>query len=150
MRTYDLPTLRRSTVGFEHLLNLVNDATVGDDNYPPFDVLRTGENQYRISLALPGFTPQEIAITAEQSALTVEGGKAEKEDGDYLHQGISMRPFCRVFNLSEHMKVKDATFDNGLLSILLVREVPEAMKPRRIAIVGTGNDNQKTENTQAA
>ena len=150
MRTYDLPTLRRSTVGFDRLLNLVNDATVGDDNYPPFDVQRTGENQYRISLALPGFTPEEIAITAEQSALTIEGGKAEKEDGDYLHQGISMRPFRRVFNLSEHIQVKDATFENGLLNIALVREVPEAMKPRRIAIVGTGNDNQKTENTQAA
>ena len=150
MRTYDLPTLRRSTVGFDRLLNLVNDATVGDDNYPPFDVQRTGENQYRISLALPGFTSEEIAITAEQSALTIEGGKAEKEDGDYLHQGISMRPFRRVFNLSEHIQVKDATFENGLLNIALVREVPEAMKPRRIAIVGTGNDNQKTENTQAA
>jgi molecular chaperone IbpA len=150
MKTYDLPTLRRSTVGFDRLLNLVNDATVGDDNYPPFDVQRTGENQYRISLALPGFTPEEIAITAEQSALTIEGGKAEKEDGDYLHQGISMRPFRRVFNLSEHIQVKDATFENGLLNIALVREVPEAMKPQRIAIVGTGNDNQKTENTQAA
>ena len=150
MRTYDLPTLRRSTVGFDRLLNLVNDATVGDDNYPPFDVQRTGENQYRISLALPGFTSEEIAITAEQSALTIEGRKAEKDDGDYLHQGISMRPFRRVFNLSEHIQVKDATFENGLLNIALVREVPEAMKPQRIAIVGTGNDNQKTENTQAA
>jgi molecular chaperone IbpA len=150
MRTYDLPTLRRSTVGFDRLLNLVNDATVGDDNYPPFDVQRTGENQYRISLALPGFTPEEIAITAEQSALTIEGGKAETGDGDYLHQGISMRPFRRVFNLSEHIQVTDATVENGLLNIALVREVPEAMKPRRIAIVGTGNDNQKAENTQAA
>jgi len=150
MRTYDLPTLRRSTVGFDRLLNLVNDATVGDDNYPPFDVERTGENQYRISLALAGFAPQDIDITAEQSALTVEGRKAGKEDGDYLHQGISVRPFRRVFNLSEHMQVKDATFDNGLLKIVLMREVPEAMKPRRIPIVGAGNENQKTENTQAA
>jgi len=150
MRTYDLPTLRRSTVGFGRLLNLVNDATVGDDNYPPFDVERTGENQYRISLALSGFTSEDIDITAEQSALTVEGRKAGKEDGDYLHQGISVRPFRRVFNLSEHVQVKDATFDNGLLKIVLMREVPEAMKPRRIAIVGTGDENQKTETTQAA
>ena len=149
MRTYDLPTLRRSTIGFDRLLNLVNDATA-DDNYPPFDVERTGENQYRISLALAGFTPEEIALTAEQSALTVEGRKADNEDGDYLHQGISMRSFRRVFNLSEHMQVKDATFDNGLLKIELMREMPEAMKPRRIAIVGTGNENQKTENTRAA
>jgi molecular chaperone IbpA len=150
MRTYDLPTLRRSTVGFDRLLNLVNDATVGDDNYPPFDVEILGENQYRISLALAGFTPQDIDITAEQSVLTVEGRKAGKEDGDYLHQGIRVRPFRRVFNLSEHMQVKDATFDNGLLKIVLMREVPEAMKPRRIPIVSAGNENQKTENTQAA
>jgi molecular chaperone IbpA len=150
MRTYDLPTLRRSTVGFDRLLNLVNNATVGDDNYPPFDVERTDENRYRISLALAGFTPDDIDITADQSALTVEGRKAGEEDGDYLHQGIRVRPFRRVFNLSEHMQVKDATFDNGLLNIVLVREVPEAMKPRRIAIVGTGNKNQKTESTQAA
>ena len=150
MRTYDLPALRRSTVGFDRLLNLVNDATVGDDNYPPFDVEILGENQYRISLALAGFTPQDIDITAEQSVLAVEGRKAGKEDGDYLHQGISMRPFRRVFNLSEHIQVKDATFDNGLLKIVLMRELPEAMKPRRIPIVSAGNENQKTENTQAA
>jgi len=130
-------------------LNLVNDATA-NDNFPPFDVERTGENEYLISLALAGFKPEGIAITGEQSALTIEGGKAEKEDGDYLHQGISMRPFRRVFNLSEHIQVKDATFENGLLNIALVRKVPEAMKPRRIAIVGTGNDNQKTDNPQAA
>ena len=150
MRTYDLPTLRRSTVGFDRLLNLVNDAAVGDDNYPPFDVERTEENRYRISLALAGFTPDDIDVTAEQSTLTVEGRKAGEEAGDYLHHGINLRPFRRVFNLSEHMQVKDATFDNGLLNIVLVREVPEAMKPRRIAIVGTGNENQKTESTQAA
>jgi molecular chaperone IbpA len=149
MRTYDLPTLRRSTVGFDRLLNLVNDATA-DDNYPSFDVERIGENRYLISLALAGFTPEEIALTAEQSALTVEGRKAGNEDRDYLHQGISMRSFRRVFNLSEHMQVKDATFDNGLLKIVLMRDMPEAMKPRRIAIAGTGNKNQKTENTQAA
>ncbi|MET3840507.1 Hsp20 family protein [Bradyrhizobium sp. OAE829] len=150
MRTYDLPTLRRSTVGFDRLLNLVSDATVAEDNFPPFDVERTGENQYRISMALAGFAPQDIDITAEQSALAVEGRKVGKEDGDYLHQGISVRPFRRVFNLSEHMQVKDATFDNGLLNIVLIREIPEAMKPRRIPIVGAGNESQKTENTQAA
>jgi len=150
MRTYDLPTLRRSTVGFDRLLNLVNDATADHDDYPPFDVERTGENQYRISLALAGFTPEEIALTAEQSALTIEGRKAGKDEADFLHQGIMERPFRRVFYLSEHVQVKGATFDNGLLQIVLMREVPEAMKPRRIAIVGTGNENQKTENTQAA
>jgi molecular chaperone IbpA len=102
MRTYDLPALRRSTVGFDRLLNLVNDATIEHDNYPPFDVERTGENNYLISLALPGFTPEEIAITAEQSGLTVEGRKAGNDSHDYLHHEITVRPFRRVFNLAEY------------------------------------------------
>ena len=92
MRTYDLPTLRRSTVGFERLLNLVNDATIDDDNYPPFDVERTGKDQYRISLAVPGYTARDIAIIAEPARLAVEGRKADKAIGSYLYQGISMRP----------------------------------------------------------
>jgi molecular chaperone IbpA len=131
-------------------LNLVNDSTVGEDDYPPFDVEILGENQYRISLALAGFAPQDIDITAEQSALTVEGRKAGKEDGDYLHHGISVRAFRRVFNLSEHMQVKDATLENGLLKITLAWEVPEALKPRQIAIDVVGDDRQKSDRTQAA
>jgi molecular chaperone IbpA len=150
MRTYDLPTLRRSTVGFDRLLNLVNDATIDGDDYPPFDVERTGEDRYRISLALAGFTPEEIVITAEQSALTVEGRKTGNENRDYLHQGITVRPFRRVFNLAEYVTVKDASFENGTLRIVLVREVPEALKPRRIAIEGAARDDQKTEQKQVA
>jgi molecular chaperone IbpA len=150
MRTYDLSAFRRSTVGFDRLLNLVNDTIDDSESYPLYDIERTGEDQYRISLALAGFTPEEITITAEQSTLTVEGRKANRGDHHYLHQGISIRPFRRVFNLAEHVQVKHATFDNGLLKIVLVREVPEALKPRRIAIGVAGTGNNQIEQKQAA
>ncbi|WFU19966.1 Hsp20 family protein [Bradyrhizobium sp. CB3481] len=150
MRTYDLSPFWRSTVGFDRLLDLVNDTMNDSDNYPLYDIERTGEDQYQISLALAGFSPEEIIITAEQSTLTVEGRKANKGDHNYLYQGISMRPFRRVFNLADYVQVKDATFDNGMLKIVLIRELPEAMKPRRIAIETAGNDNQQIEQKQAA
>jgi molecular chaperone IbpA len=154
MRTYDLSPFRRSSVGFDRLLDLVNDAMNDSDNYPLYDIERAGEDQYRISLALAGFSPEEITITEEQSTLTVEGRKAATGDHDYLYQGISMRPFRRVFNLADYVQVKDATFENGMLKIALVREVPEAMKPRRIAIETARNDDQQieqqTEQKQAA
>jgi molecular chaperone IbpA len=142
--------LWRSTVGFDRLLNRVNDAISDSDNYPLYDIERTGEDQYEISLALAGFTPEDVTITAEQSMLTVEGRKAEKVGRNYLYQGIPVRPFRRVFNLSEYIQVKDATFENGMLRIVLAREVPEAMKPRRIAIEVAGNVNQNGEQKQAA
>jgi molecular chaperone IbpA len=116
----------------------------GEDNYPPYNIERTGEDHYQISLALAGFTPQEVTVTAEQEVLTVEGRKAEKRDHEYLYHGISARPFRRVFNLANYVQVK-----NGLLKIELVREVPEAMKPRRIAI-NAGNDNHVIEHQKAA
>ncbi|NOJ49058.1 Hsp20 family protein [Bradyrhizobium archetypum] len=150
MRTYDLSPFWRSTVGFDRLLDLVSDTMNDSDNYPLYDIERTGEDQYQISLALAGFSPEEITITAEQSTLTVEGRKANKGDHNYLYQGISMRPFRRVFNLADYVQVEDATFDNGMLKIVLVRELPEAMKPRRIAIETAGNDNQQIEQKQAA
>jgi len=149
MRTYDLSPLWRSSVGFDRLFDLVNDTMNDSDNYPLYDIERTGEDQYQISLALAGFSPEEITITAEQSTLTVEGRKATKGDHNYLYQGISMRPFRRVFSLADYVQVKDAAFENGVLKITLVREVPEAMKPRRIAIE-VANDNQQIEQKQAA
>jgi molecular chaperone IbpA len=121
----------------------------GEDNYPPYNIERTGEDHYQISLALAGFTPEEVTITAEQNVLTVEGRKAEKGEHQYLYQGISARPFRRVFNLADYVQVKGASFDGGLLKIELVREVPEAMKPRRIAI-NAGNENQRIEHMKAA
>jgi molecular chaperone IbpA len=137
-------------VGFDRFFDLANETMKDSDNYPLYDIARTGEDQYQISLALAGFTPDEITITEEQSTLTVEGRQANKRDHDYLHQGISMRPFRRVFNLADYVQVKDACFENGMLRIALVREVPEAMKPRRVAIEIAGNDNQQIEQKQAA
>jgi len=150
MRTYDLSPFWRSSVGFDRLFDLVNDTMNDSDDYPLYDIERIDEDQYQISLALAGFSPEEITITAEQSTLTVEGRKANKGDHQYLYQGISVRPFRRVFNLAEYLQVKDATFENGMLKIRLVREVPESMKPRRIAIDVAGKEHQQIEEKQAA
>ena len=111
-------------------------------NAPHEDVERIGEDRYQISLALAGFAPDEINITAEQNVLTVEGRKAEKPQREFLYQGISSRPFKRQFNLADYVQVRGAAFDNGLLQIELVREIPEAMKPRRIEINGSPNVQQ--------
>jgi molecular chaperone IbpA len=117
---------------------------MGEENYPPYNIERTGEDGYLISLAVAGFAPDDVTITAEQNILTIEGRKTEKGDHEYLHQGISARPFRRVFRLADYVEVKEASFENGLLTIHLIREVPEAMRPRRIPIAGgsAGNDNQ--------
>jgi molecular chaperone IbpA len=152
MRNLDLNSLWRSSVGFDRLIDLIDETTrwTGEDgNYPPYNIERTGEDHYQISLALAGFTPEEVSITAEQNVLTVEGRKAEKAEHQYLYQGISARPFRRIFNLADYVEVKGASFEGGLLKIDLVREVPEAMKPRRITINAT-NDNKQIEHKQAA
>jgi molecular chaperone IbpA len=151
MRNLDLTPLWRSTVGFDRLFDLIDETTrwVGEDNYPPYNIERAGEDHYQISLALAGFSPEEVTITAEQNVLTVEGRKSDRGEHQYLYQGISARPFRRVFNLAEYVQVKDASFDNGLLKIDLVREVPEAMKPRRIAI-NAGNETKQIEHQKAA
>jgi molecular chaperone IbpA len=152
MRTFDFTPLWRSTVGFDRLFNMLDESTrwTGEENnYPPYNIERTSQDHYWISLALAGFKPEEVTITAEQNVLTVEGHKADKADHQYLYQGISARPFRRVFNLADYVEVKGATFEGGLLKIELVREVPEAMKPRRIAI-GVGNDAHRIEHKKAA
>jgi molecular chaperone IbpA len=152
MRNLDLNSLWRSSVGFDRLFDLIDESArwTGDENhYPPYNIERTGDDRYQISLALAGFTPDEVSITAEQNVLTVEGRKAEKADHQYLYQGISARPFRRAFNLADYVEVKGASFEGGLLRIDLVREVPEAMKPRRIAI-NAGNDNKTIEHKLAA
>src|SRR3954464_15502904 len=123
MRTYDFSPLWRSTIGFDRLFDLAEAAAqhAGEDNYPPYNIERTGEDHYQISLALAGFTPQEVTVTAEQDVLTVEGRKAEKADHQYLYHGISARSFRRVFNLADYVQVKGANFVDGLLKIELVR-----------------------------
>jgi molecular chaperone IbpA len=152
MRTFDPTPLWRSTVGFDRLFNLIDESmrwTGEDVGYPPYNIERTGEDHYQISLALAGFSADDVTITAEQNVLTVEGGKGAQAERHYLYQGISARPFRRVFNLADHVEVKGASFDNGLLKIDLVREVPEAMRPRRIAINGPSG-NHKLEQKKAA
>jgi molecular chaperone IbpA len=154
MRDFDLTPIWRSTVGFDRLVDLIDDSLrlAGEDNYPPYNIARTGEDNYRISLALAGFKPEEITVTAEQNMLTVEGRKADKDDREYLYQGISGRPFRRQFNLADYVEVKGASFEDGLLQVDLVRKLPEAMKPRRIAIKSgpSRGEPQQIEQKQAA
>jgi molecular chaperone IbpA len=153
MRNFDLTPLWRSTIGFDRLFDLLDNSPRlgGEDHYPPYDIARTGEDAYRISLALAGFAPDEITVTAEQTLLTVEGRKTENGDRQYLYQGISTRPFRRQFNLADHVNVTGAWFENGLLQIDLERKVPEAMKPRRIAITsGAPCDGQPIDHRKAA
>jgi molecular chaperone IbpA len=151
MRTYDFSPLWRSTIGFDRLFDLAETAQrTGEDNYPPCNIERLAEDRYQITLAVAGFSPDEISVTAEQNVVTIEGGKAEEAEGEYLYRGISARPFKRQFNLADYVQVKSAAFDNGLLKIELVREIPEAMKPRRIAINGAPAGNVQQLETKAA
>ncbi|MCM8731509.1 Hsp20 family protein [Hephaestia sp. GCM10023244] len=137
---FDFTPYRRSTVGFDRLFDLLETGMRGDasDGYPPFDIVKDSEDSYRITLAVAGFRPDEIEVVAQQNQLTVTGKRAE-EDGqrEYLHRGIATRDFERRFQLADFIEVGAAGFDNGLLSIELRRVIPEAMKPRKIAI-GSG------------
>jgi molecular chaperone IbpA len=142
MRTFDPTPFWRSTIGFDRLFDLAEAAQhAGEDNYPPFNIERLAEDRYQLTLAVAGFAPEEIEITAEQNQLTVEGAKKDRQDREFLHRGISLRPFKRQYSLADYVKVQAATFDNGLLRIELVREIPEAMKPRKIAINGVTPSN---------
>jgi molecular chaperone IbpA len=146
MRTYDFTPLWRSTIGFDRLFDLLDETQHRtEDNYPPYNIERLGEDRYQISLALAGFSTDEIAVTAEQNVLTVEGRKSDKDQHEYLYQGISARPFKRQFNLADYVQVKSATFENGLLRVELVREIPEAMKARRIEIGACASAGQITQ-----
>ena len=139
MRTdFDFAPYRRSTVGFDRLFNLLEAGTREDDGYPPFDILKDGEDSYRITLAVAGFRPEDIEVVAQQNQLTVTGKRAEDNGkGDYLYRGIAARAFERRFQLADFVEAGDASFENGLLSIALKRVVPEAMKPRKIEIGGS-------------
>jgi molecular chaperone IbpA len=142
MRTYDFSPLFRSTIGFDRLFDLVETAQrAPEEGYPPYNIEWLAEDQYQITLAVAGFSPDEISVTAEQNVVTIEGGKADKTDREFLYRGISTRQFKRQFSLADYVQVKGAAFDNGLLKIELVREIPEAMKPRQIAINGAPASN---------
>ena len=138
MRTFDLAPLYRSTVGFDRLaaiLDQVTSADVAQNTYPPYNIEKTGENAYRITLAVAGFADDELTIEAKEGQLVVSGRKAETEDkATVLHRGIATRAFERRFQLADHVRAVDAVTENGLLHVDLVREVPEALKPRKIEI----------------
>jgi len=143
MRTaFDFAPFRRSTVGFDRLFDMLENSSLGQgqENYPPFDLIKLGDNDYRIELAVAGFKPDEIDITAQQNVLLVSGRKKEETDekGDtYIYRGIATRSFERRFALADHIQVRGADMKDGLLAIELVREIPEAMKPKKINIGGS-------------
>ena len=140
---FDFSPYRRSTVGFDRLFDyLENSARTEQDNYPPFDIEKLADDQYRITLAVAGFKQNEIDITARQNLLVVTGRKAESRgrDGNFLHVGIATRAFERRFELADFVRPVNAELRDGLLSIELVREIPEAMKPRKIEINGGSSE----------
>jgi len=144
MNRFDFTPYRRSTVGFDRLFDLLeNNSRAGaGDNYPPFNIERRGDDAYRITLAVAGFKPADLEITAQKNLLVIQGRKGEEQPaGQFLHVGIAQRGFERRFELADFVRVDNANLEDGLLVIDLVREVPEAMKPKKIAVNG-----QKTLN----
>lgn len=135
---FDFAPYRRSTIGFDRLFDLLENSTLGQgsENYPPFDLIRIDDNRYRINLAVAGFSRDEIDITAQQNQLIVSGRKDDDDKVDYIHRGIANRQFERRFGLADFIKVAEADLADGMLSIDLVREIPEAMRPRKVAIGG--------------
>lgn len=139
MPSFDLSPLYRSTVGFDRVFSLLD--SFGNDGgvpgYPPYNIERTGENAYRISVAVAGFTGKELDLEVKENVLTIHGEKnaaGKKQDGEVLYQGIAARAFERTFQLADHVEIKGANLENGLLHVDLVREIPESKKPRKIAI----------------
>jgi molecular chaperone IbpA len=147
MRTFDLAPLYRSTVGFDRLFSMM-DGFEAAPGYPPYNIERTGDNDYRISVAVAGFGENELSIEAKENTLTIKGEKQVKEEkaGEVLYQGIAARAFERVFQLADYVVVKGASLENGLLHVELAREIPEAKRPRQIAI---GNGKAKPQVVEA-
>ena len=142
MRTFDLTPLYRSTVGFDRMFGLLDSLAAADGSaqtYPPYNIERTGESAYRVTMAVAGFGEGDLTIEVKENTLTVKGEKkaeTEEKDREFLYRGIASRAFERRFQLADHVEVKGAALENGLLHVDLVREIPEAMKPRTIAIGG--------------
>jgi molecular chaperone IbpA len=151
MRTFDLTPLYRSTVGFDRLFSLLDQGLEGAaPGYPPYNIERTGDNEYRVTVAVAGFSEPELSIVAKENTLTIRGEKNAKEEdkhGEVLYQGIAARAFERVFQLADFVQVKGAKLENGLLHVDLVREIPEAKMPRTIPI---GNGKAVERQQQAA
>ena len=138
MRSYDLSPLFRSTVGFDRMTRLLENALSGEENgnntYPPYNIEKRGDDQYRVTMAIAGFSINDLEITAHPNLLIVQGKAKEAENTVFLHRGIAGRAFERRFQLADHIRVSAANLENGLLHIDLVREIPETMKPRSIQI----------------
>jgi molecular chaperone IbpA len=148
MDAFDLTPLFRSTIGFDRLMRLA-DVTRVDASYPPYNIETTGENAYRLTMAVAGFGSVDLEITVKDNALLVSGkSKSEDDAAKYLHRGIARRAFERRFQLAEHIKVAGASLENGLLHVDLVREVPETLKPRKIEI--TSGDGSRVLDQKAA
>ena len=152
MRTFDFSPFYRSTVGFDRVFNLLDQTSLAETvpAWPPYNVEKIGDDHYRITMAVAGFGSDELEITQKENSLLVVGQKqSEQESGQFLHRGIAARAFKQTFNLADYVKVTNAGLENGLLTVDLVREVPEEMKPRRIEIAGAYS--QKTiEHSKAA
>jgi len=153
MRTFDLTPFYRSTIGFDRLFNLLDQTTAdGAPGYPPYNIERTGDNAYRITVAVSGFAADDLSIVAKENTLTIKGEKSSADAGnkaEVLYRGIAARAFERVFQLADYVQVKNASLENGLLHVDLVREIPEAKKPRTIAIE-TGKTPDAPQVQQAA
>lgn len=148
MNSIDLTPLYRNSIGFDRLASLLDSALRTDtvtSGYPPYNIEMLGENRYAITLAVAGFEQTELDIMVEKGVLTVRGKKAKEEERHYLHQGIANRAFERKFNLADYVEVTGADLNNGLLTIKLVKEIPEAMKPRTIAINQPRNDGHNSK-----
>lgn len=155
MRGFDYSPLYRASVGFDRLMKQLDAASRVDDSalsYPPYNIEKTGDDAYRITMAVAGFGEDDLTVTVQENALSVVGKKedAEQNGSSYLHRGIASRAFERRFDLADHIKVVAARLDNGLLSIDLVREVPEAMKPRTIKVESLQPASAKVIENQAA
>lgn len=155
MRTYDLSPLFRSTVGFDRMTRLLDSALQQSEQastYPPYNIQKLGEMSYRITMAVAGFSQDELEIESKESQLTVRGKAAQddQQEGTFLYRGIAGRAFERTFQLADHIRVQGASLENGLLHIELVREIPEAMKPRKIEITGGTAQAAQLEQRQAA
>jgi len=137
--SYDYASLYRSSVGFDRIFNLLENAqrARSTNDWPPYDIVKTDDDTYRISIAVAGFTEDDLDVSFQSNLLTVTGKKQESPTDGYLHRGIAGRPFEHRFELADHVRVSGADLNNGLLSVQLVREIPEALKPRKISIQST-------------
>src|SRR5690348_14913030 len=144
---FDFAPYRRSTVGFDRLFDMLENSSLGQgqENYPPFDLIKLGDNDFRIELAVAGFKPDELDITAQENVLIVSGRKKDESDengSNYIYRGIATRSFERRFALADHIQVRGADMKDGLLSIELLREIPESMKPKKINIGGSQREER--------